>query len=178
MAEYTIEKISQDEPRQYDGQNGTVYYIKVKLSGHDKAVSIGKKSPDALKVGDKVNGTVTETQYDADKFTADKQAFGGGQSKPSFSQSPEQQENIARSVALKAAVDIAGTSSAHSLGAELLVDAVLQTAETFLAWLTQKPTEEKPTREWDKLGKKEPVLDTVVEKFDESQPIDLSEIPF
>lgn len=66
--EYTITKISEDEPREWKGEFGTVYYIKVKLEGHNKPVTIGKKSPDALKVGDKVFGDIKPTEYPEDGF--------------------------------------------------------------------------------------------------------------
>jgi hypothetical protein len=47
------------------------------LEGHQKAVSIGKKSPDAIKEGDTVHGTITETQYDADKFKSESPGYSG-----------------------------------------------------------------------------------------------------
>src|SRR5688572_4396156 len=78
MAEYKILRVSQQPPRQWDGEHGTVYYIKVQLEGHDRPVEIGKKSPDALKVGDTVYGTVTPTQYESDKFKAEQKPFSGG----------------------------------------------------------------------------------------------------
>lgn len=86
--EYKITQISQQAPRQWDGPNGTVYYIKIRLEGHAKAVSIGKKSPDALHVGDSVYGTITEDpMHDEDKFKADQNpSYSGGSSssKPAY----------------------------------------------------------------------------------------------
>jgi hypothetical protein len=78
MKEYKVLQISQQPPRQWDGPKGTIYYINVMLEGHQKAVSIGKKSPNALKAGDTVYGEITETQYDTDKFTAGQNPGGGG----------------------------------------------------------------------------------------------------
>lgn len=77
MREWKVIKVSQDEPRKWDGPNGTVYYIKVRLEGHDKPVSIGKKSPDAIKEGDTVFGEVQATEYEQDKFKAGQKPFGG-----------------------------------------------------------------------------------------------------
>lgn len=68
MAEYKILMIDEAEPRKWDGPNGTVFYITVGLEGHPKPVSIGKKSPDALKVGDTVFGTIVPTDYITDKW--------------------------------------------------------------------------------------------------------------
>lgn len=79
--EYKITRVSTQEPREWKGPKGTTYYINVMLEGHPKAVSIGKKRPDALKVGDTVYGEITETQYDTDKFTASQNPSGGGYSK-------------------------------------------------------------------------------------------------
>lgn len=79
--EYTIEKISEQEPRKWDGPHGIVYYIKVKLKDVDKPVSIGKKKPDALKAGMTVYGTIEESDLPEDKFKAEKAPDGsyGGQ---------------------------------------------------------------------------------------------------
>lgn len=66
--EYTITRISSEDPRQWTGEHGTVYYIKVMLDGHNKPVSIGKKDPNALKVGETVFGDIIPTEYAEDKF--------------------------------------------------------------------------------------------------------------
>lgn len=92
MADYRITKVSNQEPRTYDGPNGTVYYIKVLLDGHDKPVSIGKRSPDALKEGDVVTGEITATQYETDKFTAQKPFTAGGTK--AFTADPNKQAEI------------------------------------------------------------------------------------
>lgn len=84
---YRITQVSAQPPRQWDGPTGTVFYIKVKLDGHERPVSIGKKSPDALHVGDTVYGTITGTDRDEDKFKSEQQqtSFGGGtSSKPAY----------------------------------------------------------------------------------------------
>lgn len=76
--EYKITKVSAQPPKEWEGSHGKVYYIKVMLEGHDKPVSIGKKSPDALKTGDTVFGTIVPTDYEEDKFKAESKQFGGG----------------------------------------------------------------------------------------------------
>lgn len=76
--QYTVKQVSQQPPKEWQGANGTVYYIKTLLEGHSKPVSIGKKSPNALKVGDTVYGTITPTQYEEDKFKAEKPAGSFG----------------------------------------------------------------------------------------------------
>lgn len=67
---YKITRVSSQPPREHYSQkyNSTTYYIKVMLEGHDRPVSIGKRAPDALKVGDTVYGTILPTAYDADNF--------------------------------------------------------------------------------------------------------------
>jgi hypothetical protein len=79
---YKITQVSSQPPRAWDGPKGTVWYIKVRLEGHPKAVSIGKLAPDALKVGDTVYGTITEDpMHDEDKFKADQNpSFSGSAS--------------------------------------------------------------------------------------------------
>lgn len=81
MAQYKITKVSVEEPRKWDNpKGGTIFYIKTLLEGHDRPVSIGKKSPDALKVGDTVYGTINpDPEHPEDKFKADPPQFGGGQ---------------------------------------------------------------------------------------------------
>lgn len=76
--EYTVERISEKPPREWEGKHGTVYYIKTKLSGHNKPVEIGKKSPNALSVGEKVYGTIEATEYESDRFKAERKPFTGG----------------------------------------------------------------------------------------------------
>lgn len=76
--EFEITKVSEDEPRKWDGPNGVVYYIKVMLDGHNKPVTIGKKSKDALKVGDKVFGDIKTSDYPEDGFKAASNFGGAG----------------------------------------------------------------------------------------------------
>lgn len=77
MATYTVQRVSSEEPRQYYSEkyNTTTYYIKVMLEGHAKPVSIGKKTANALKQGDTVNGTIVPTEFDTDNFKAESKTF-------------------------------------------------------------------------------------------------------
>lgn len=68
MSEYKIGMIDIDPPREWNGPKGKVYYITVGLEGHSKPVTIGKKTPDALKVGDTVYGEIEPTDYTTDKW--------------------------------------------------------------------------------------------------------------
>lgn len=69
MSEYKVTQINVDgPPNEWAGPKGKVYYIGVMLDGWDKPVSIGKKTPDALKIGDTVYGEVIETDYLTDKW--------------------------------------------------------------------------------------------------------------
>lgn len=69
---YKITQVSSQPPREWAGPKGTVYYIKLKLEGHPKPVSIGKRSPDALHVGDVVYGTITaDYNHEEDKFKSE-----------------------------------------------------------------------------------------------------------
>lgn len=81
MSDYKITQISQNAPREWKSDqpgHGTTYYIRVRLEGHERPVEIGKKKPDALKVGDTVSGTITAApDFPADKFKAE-YAGGGG----------------------------------------------------------------------------------------------------
>lgn len=145
MAEYVIERVSQEEPREWGEGEKKTYYIKVMLKGHDRPVSIGKKSPDALKVGDVVHGTITETQYDTDKFTADKPAFGGKNFQPKDEAAIKAMWSIGQAVAtgLKDPSDI-----------EALANDLFAMVDRVKAQNPAKTAENAPQkREWDALGK-------------------------
>jgi hypothetical protein len=118
MAEYKVLKVSQEPPREHTGDYGTTYYIKVMLEGHDRPVSIGKKDPNALKAGDVVSGTITETQYDADKFTAEKKQFGGG----GHNSQPRDDEDVRIQWALGRSYEKHGASDEALKDAKWLLD--------------------------------------------------------
>ena len=102
MSEYKVTKVSEQEPKKNDGQYGTTYYIKVMLDGHAKPVEIGKKTPDAIKTGDTVYGTVIPTEYQTDKFKAEAKPFTPGAKQ----EDPAKQDSIIRQSSMKAAVDL------------------------------------------------------------------------
>jgi hypothetical protein len=130
MSEYKVAKVSEQEPRRWDGPNGTVFYIKTMLEGHARPVSIGKKSADALKIGDTVYGTITpDPGHPEDKFKAEAKPFSGG-GKSNYT--PPDTHAIAKSVALKAAVEyFVGPKNATAYESA----SVLEIADKFLAWL-------------------------------------------
>lgn len=103
--EYTIEKVSENKPREWTGDYGTTYYIKVMLKGHQKPVEIGKKSPDALKVGDTVFGEIQAKDFDTDGFKHERKPMGGG----SFQSRPDHHEEIKAQWAIGQAINFLTT---------------------------------------------------------------------
>ena len=89
MSNYKVLKVSSQEPRKWhnDKFNSDTFYIKCMLEGHDRPVEIGKRSPDAIKEGDIVSGTIQDKpDFEADGFKAESK-FGGGYSgggKPAY----------------------------------------------------------------------------------------------
>lgn len=80
MPEYKVTRVSQQPPRQWQGPHGIVYYILVQVEGHPKPLSVGKKSPDALKVGDTIYGDIQpDPEHGEDKFKAAPMGQGGFQ---------------------------------------------------------------------------------------------------
>lgn len=160
------------------------------------------KDPATVNVGDKVYGKFTlETARTGRKYLRfrreqkPEQQEGSveliGQAKPAYQ--PRDLEGIARSVALKAAVD---TQNAKAPSA----DEVLSLADKYLAWLqhggeslkAEAPTENLSPEEQVALDQAKrdaerirntfsdgtPLPDEVITDFDESEPIDLKDIPF
>ena len=133
--QYQIEKISGEAPREWPNpRGGTVYYYKIKLVGVVKPVSIGKQKLNSLTIGQTIDGTIEPSDLSEDKFKAAPmgQPSAGQQSFNKSHESQDTQESIARSVALKAAVDfVSGDTKVTS-------DYVLAVADDFLAWLQGK----------------------------------------
>lgn len=102
--EYKITQVSSQPPREhYNQQYGTTtYYIKVMLEGVEKPVTIGKRRPDALKVGDTVYGRIIPTQYDTDKFQAEKNPAQGSAFTPKDQGAIRAQWAIGQAIALLA----------------------------------------------------------------------------
>jgi len=177
MADYKVTKVSQEEPRVWDGDNGKVYYIKVMLEGHDKPVSIGKKTPDAIKVGDTVSGEITETQYETDKFKAEKKPYT-----PGFKGEPRDNDRIVAQWSIGQAV----ATLQPKLNSNDLSD-VEEMAKLFYAMVDRVKGSSKPEPGIEsarkvaadikqKFSDGSSVPDEVYEVTDE--PIDLKDIPF
>jgi hypothetical protein len=73
MPSYTINRVSEQQPREWTNPlGGVIYYIKVMLEGHDRPVEVGKKKPDALSAGQTINGNIlSKPEFEADGFKAD-----------------------------------------------------------------------------------------------------------
>lgn len=130
--DYKIQAVS-EKVKNWSSQYGdfTTYYVK--LSGNsDEAVQLNKKSDSpAPNEGDELYGEIQQTEFGSkfkSQIKSQKKPFGGI-ARPSESQ--DTQDNIARSVALKAAVDYWSNTE------NTLTDyvQVLAIAEKFLEWL-------------------------------------------
>lgn len=168
--EYTIKRISQNPPREWAGTHGTVYYIKVQLAEHGRFVEIGKKNPDALKVGDKVYGTIEPTpKFETDRFKAERKPDGGG-----FRGQPKDEAAIKAMWAIGKAVealDEPDTALIEELAKELyaMVERVKGGENT--------PQPQKPLAEQWKEIKNTP-NDDAPPPDDDDAPISLADIPF
>lgn len=177
--EYTVTRISQQPPREYDGDYGKVYYIKTQLEGHDKPVSIGKKDPHALRAGDKVYGRIIETQYDEDKFQAERRDNNHVGNKGSFNGNkghyqPRDDAAIRAQFAIKAAIEYCKTNDPNSL------NDVEEYARRFYAMVDSVKGGLKgntPLRDGFNKAKEE-VHEVPAAVLDGSAPIDLDDIPF
>lgn len=169
--EYKITKVSDQPPRTWDGPNGTVYYVKVSLDGHDKPVEIGKKNPDALSVGMTVNGTIKPTDYPADSFKAESTFGGGGgggfsKNSPATNASIEWQNSLSNATkATRDYFEVSGTKPKDWTD-------YLSTVESAAVWF-HKVVETKPEPEQPA---EEPKVETKVESKDDE--INIDEIPF
>jgi len=177
MSEYKISKVSDQEPKKYDGQYGTTYYIKVMLDGHAKPVEIGKKSPDALKAGDTVYGSITATEYQTDKFKGEQKPFEG--SKGSFNkvEDPAKQDSIIRQSSMKASIDLVSNG-------KIELDELYTRADDIVAWVRNELVKEQPKLVLPESLKKgetslsEPDYDSALEQDIDLDGINLDDIPF
>ena len=182
MAEYKVIRVSEKPSNAWNGPNGTIYYQNYMLEGHTKPVSIGKKQPDTIKVGDVLNGNIIQDSGPNDKFKAE---FVQGAPKPGgYAKSPVDQDSIVRQSALKSSV----ASFVDGTTGELV-----ERAEVFYAWLTKGADIDTPGYDAarataEKLrvvedGKDELVaeltdLDSLVATEPDPGEIDLTDIPF
>ena len=128
---YVISKVSEQEPREYYNETykSTTYYIKVQLEGVERPVSIGKKTKDALKVGDEVSGTIiSEPNYGEDKFKSEPKMFTPGAPGASGPKKEIDHDSMFRCNALNNAVTIGGDMTT-----------IVANADDFLTWLKNEP---------------------------------------
>lgn len=133
MAEYKVIRVSDKPSNAWNGPNGTIYYQNYMLEGHPKPVSIGKKQPDTIKVGDVLNGSITQDSGPNDKFKAE---FNSAPKQGGYTKSPADQDSIVRQSALKSAV------AAVTLYTS--ADEVVKIAEIFYAWLSKATDTDTP----------------------------------
>ncbi len=117
MAEYKVVKVSEQPPKEYESPNGLIYYIKVMVDGHDKPITVGKKTPDAIKTGDVLTGTITPTEYSEDKFKSEKPFNAGFKGQPKDEAAIKAMWSISQAVALHTAVTSNGGEEAQSIEA-------------------------------------------------------------
>jgi hypothetical protein len=134
MSEYKVTKVSEQEPKKFDGQYGTTYYIKVMLDGHTKPVEIGKKTPDAIKVGDVLTGTVIPTEYQTDKFKAERPGFTSGAKRV---EDPAKQDSIIRQSSMKAAIDLV-------VSGKIELGDLYTRADSIVAWVKGEQPKTEP----------------------------------
>lgn len=181
MADFKITRISQDPPREWGEGTQKTFYVKTMLEGHERPVSIGKKDPNALKVGDIVHGTIEKTQYETDKFIADKPAYGGGSGAKSTYQ-PRDDEAIKAQWSIGQAVTMYnGLSITDKRDKVTDADAyILKQARTFYAMIehvkgskAEQPVAQQSQPEQKPKGEPDPVYTDFG-----SEPVNLDDIPF
>lgn len=173
MSEYKVKQIMAGEPREWKGPHGVVWYIEVMVEGHEKPLSVGKKDPNSLKVGDTIYGDIVETDYITDKFTPSAPPQG----KPEYK--PKDERQITRNMVWKNLLQHYDVPSMepdtaqwqHFWGmVDLHTDMLLPNRpeakpltveivkETFKEPLPLPPEDEPegPSRPWDRLHKGEP----------------------
>lgn len=178
MSEYRITQVSGQPPREYYNEkfSSTTYYIKVKLEGHDRPVSIGKKSPDALKAGDTVYGNIVPTdpsKFDADNFKAERPAERPQEGSGSRGYQPRDDMAIRAQWAIGQAVQTIAYLSPKAQ--DEWTATVERRAKEFYAMVDRVKNSSPITQ---KSVKKVFKPDEVVADFDEEAPINLDDIPF
>lgn len=183
--DYKITKVSSQPPKEHGEGERKVYYIKVQVEGHDKPISVGKKKPDALNVGDVISGTITPTEYDTDNFKPTPKAYGGKQ---------VDTDGMYRCNALNNAVAMFQGQQAGDITVN---GGIRVLADEFYAWLKNEDKipdpqaeqslkdmrkgyeEAKKTAEELRPEKPEEVpTDKELEAFDENGEVNLDDIPF
>lgn len=174
--EYKILQVSEQEPREWNGPHGIVYYIKVKLEGHDKPVSIGKKKPDALKSGYTVYGTIEESDLPEDKFKSEQNPNPSGPvhtdnvNKPDEAYWADKQNTIRAQWAIGQAIQLFNHKPTDTVDNERLE----QTAKTLFA-MVDRVKDGEPEAQINP-DDADVVTGEPMDNFDE--PINLDDIPF
>lgn len=116
--------------REYDGQNGKVWYYKLAMDNGEVG-EIGKKKPDFFKVGDSLTYTIESGQY-GNKFKAVQNGNGFSGGGKSFVKANEADKYP--SFALAYAKDIVVAYN-DRVPPEQAADATIKLANKFLDWL-------------------------------------------
>lgn len=169
MAEYKVIKVSEQEPKEYFNEKyqSTTYYIKVQVEGHDKPIEVGKKSPDAIHVGDILYGNIQTTSYPVDKFKSEPRPFGGN----NF-QKPQKDDSHIRA---QWAIGQAMTHFAHK------EKVGLEEVEALAGALFQMVDRVKVVQAPEQKGKYDDDIQLIKElgeAIHEDKPLDVAEIPF
>ena len=170
MSEYKISKVSDQEPKKYDGQYGTTYYIKVMLDGHAKPVEIGKKSPDALKAGDTVYGSITATEYQTDKFKGEVKPYNY-QITSGRQEDPAKQDSIIRQSSMKASIDLVSNG-------KIELDELYTRADDIVAWVKNQLLVLPESLKKGEPSLSEPDYDSALEEDIDLDGVNLDDIPF
>lgn len=180
MPTYKIIKIDRDATREWGEGAKKIYYIKVALRDsdgkvHPKAVSIGKKKPDALSVGEEVHGTIEKTDYETDKWHGDAPqgsfgSFSGGSGAPKR-EYVDHHEDIKAQWAIGKAAELFGhTDKVLNPGQKALIK---ENALYFHSLVEHVKAGSVPAPEPHVVSDSEPLPD-----FPGDEPINLDEIPF
>lgn len=174
--EYKILQVSEQEPREWNGPHGIVYYIKVKLEGHDKPVSIGKKKPDALKSGYTVYGTIEESDLPEDKFKSEQNPNPSGPVHTDNVNKPDEAYWADKQAQIRAqwAINQSREYIQHMLGDEAKLTEVFETAKLFYS-MVDRVKDGEPEAQINP-DDADVVTGGPMDNFDE--PINLDDIPF
>lgn len=171
MPTYKIVRVSTEPAREHYSEqyNTRTFYIKVMLEGHEKPVSIGKKTHDALKAGDTVNGTILPTEHPADNFKAE---FNKAREDTASAQGQNTQDDIRAQWAIKQAVLL------FTSGKDEKIDGIEKNAKDFFSMVERVKSPMTPPVATDPLASARKIFrpDEVIE--DGGEPINLDDISF
>ena len=120
--------------REYDGQNGKVFYFQIEMENEDSG-SIGKKKADAIKVGDELTYELEVTDKgNKIKPVQSGNGFGGGLAK-ALPQAKDASFSLSYAKDLIIALIESGDLPEESRNADGLVKSTLWVADRFNKWL-------------------------------------------